>query len=138
MNVILSAMTNAKFPNVVEADIFMRMKYETAFGIYNHDAPESKEVPFPLLALTPRESLTLLDPLDFRLDQYAENMVNEQFGIPFHELIQFPRADYLKVIGAAKKFASKKMGLTDAKVKELERLLAQQHQQQTPPKHPKR
>lgn len=138
MNVILSAMTNAKFPNVVEADIFMRMKYETAFGIYNHDAPESKEVPFPLLALTPRESLTLLDPLDFRLDQYAENMVNEQFGIPFNELIQFPRADYLKVMAAAKKYAARKNGMTDAKVKELERLLAQQHQQQSPPKPPKR
>ncbi len=131
-------MTEAKFPNVVEADLFMRMQYETAFGIHNHYAPESKEVPFPLLTMAPRESLTLLDPLDFRLDQYAENAVNETFGIPFNELIQFPRADYLKVIATAKRYALKKQGLTDSKLKELEAALAAQQAgnkgQQTPRK----
>lgn len=116
-------MTSFKFPNVVEADMMMRMKYETAFDIYDHDKDDDPEVPWPLLAISPRESMNLVDPLDFRLDQFAENRVYDIFGIPFDQLIQFPRKDFLKVIASAKKHSGKLLGGSDTRMKELERSL---------------
>lgn len=116
-------MTNAHFPNVVEADYFMRMQYETAFGIIDHQAPDQKEIPWPLLFVSPRESLTTVDPLDFRLDQFAENRVHEIFGISFDELIQFPRRDFLKVIESAKKHSAKLLGAGNKQLQDLEKAL---------------
>lgn len=126
MNVILQAMTKLRFPNVVEADLIMRMQYETAFGIYNHDGPEDKDVPWPLLYVSPKESLASVDPLDFRLDQFAENRVYDIFGIPFDQLIQFPRRDFLKVIASAKKHSAKALGGVSKDFKKLEETLKQQ------------
>lgn len=103
----------------------MRMQYETAYGIFNHDAKDDPSVPWPLLALSTKESLNLVDPLDFRLDQFAENRVFEIFGVPFDQLLQFPRADYLKVIQSAKKHSSKMFGGVDRQFKELEKVFAQ-------------
>lgn len=118
-------MTKARFPNVVEADLFMRMKYDSAFGIFDHDAPDRKDVPWPLLYVSPREDLSVVDPLDFRLDQYIENRVQELTGVPFHELIQFPRRDFLKVISSCKKHSAKLYGGGNSTLKNLERMLAQ-------------
>lgn len=119
-------MTKLKFPNVVEADLIMRMHYETAFGIYDHHGPENPDVPWPLLYLSPKESLAEVDPLDFRLDQFAENRVFEIFGIPFDQLIQFPRRDFLKVIQSAKKHSAKTLGGAGRELKKLEDLLRSQ------------
>lgn len=121
---MLESLSTAKFPNVVEADLFLRMRYETTFGIYDHDAPDNPEVPWPLLAMSPKESLSALDPLDFRLDQYAENQVMQIFGIPFDELIKFPRASFLKVIHSAKKHSSRMNASSSNVLKNLENLQA--------------
>lgn len=118
-------MTKAKLPNVVDAELFMRMKYETAFGIYNHDAPDDKTIPWPLLFCSPLEDLARVDPLDFRLDQFAENRVHEIFGLSFDELIRYPRRDFLKVINSAKKHSAKLLGAGNGAIKQLEKLLAQ-------------
>lgn len=139
INFILQALTKLRFPNVVEAGIMMRMQYETAFGIHNHEAKDDPKVPWPLLAMSPKESLTVVDPLDFRLDQFAENRVHDIFGIAFDDLIQFPRADYLKVIASAKKHSAKLAGTGDRQLRDLEKamqVIAQQNQQQgsQPPK----
>lgn len=127
-------MTNAKLPNVVDAELFMRMKYETAFGIYNHDAPDDKNVPWPLLFCSPLEDLARVDPLDFRLDQFAENRVHEIFGFSFDELIRYPRRDFLKVINSAKKHSAKLLGGGSSAIKQLEKMLAQQSGNQPPKK----
>jgi hypothetical protein len=119
-------MTKLKFPNVVEADLIMRMEYESAFGIYDHQAPDNPEVPWPLLFVSPKESLANVDPLDFRLDQFAENRVHEIFGISFDQLIQFPRRDFLKVIASAKKHSAKALGGTSGKLRDLEKMLESQ------------
>lgn len=131
---ILQAIREAKFPNIVEANIFMSMRYDVAFGIYDHDAPDRPDVPWPLLYVSPKEDLTRVDPLDFRLDQYAENRVFDIFGIPFDELIKFPRRDYLKVIQAAKKHSAKALGGRGTDLSKLEKLLLQQGVTNQPPK----
>lgn len=100
----------------------MRQAYETAFNIFNHDLPDDPKVPWPLLAISPKEALDKVDPLDFRLTQYAENRVHEIFGIPFDQLLHFPRRDYLKVIAAAKKQSGNLNDASDSGLKELERL----------------
>lgn len=101
----------------------MRQKYETEMGIYDHGKDDDPNVPWPLLALSPMESLTSVDPMAFRLDQFAENRVADVFGISFDQLIQFPRRDYLQVIASAKKHSGKALSGTDAKLKELEKAL---------------
>lgn len=103
----------------------MRMEYETAFGIYNHQAPDDLNVPWPLLAVSPKESMALIDPLDFRLDQYAENRVYEIFGISFDQLIRFPRSDFLKVIQSAKKHSARVLGGGMKDLRKLEDALKQ-------------
>lgn len=133
-NVILQAIREMKFPNVVEASLFMNMRYDVAFGIYDHDAPDRPDVPWPLLYVSPKEDLARVDPLDFRLDQFAENRVFDIFGIPFDELIQFPRRDYLKVIAAAKKHSAKALGGRGTDLKKLEDALRQQASNGNPPK----
>ncbi|BAQ02716.2 hypothetical protein [Ralstonia phage RSL2] len=130
----MEAMTNTKLPNVVDAELFMRMKYETAFGIYNHDAPDDKSVPWPLLFCSPLEDLARVDPLDFRLDQFAENRVHEIFGLSFDELIRYPRRDFLKVINSAKKHSAKLLGAGNGAIQKLEKLLAQTPSNQQPKK----
>uniref|UniRef100_A0AAU7PFI9 Uncharacterized protein n=1 Tax=Burkholderia phage vB_BgluM-SURPRISE13 TaxID=3159457 RepID=A0AAU7PFI9_9VIRU len=127
-------MTTAKLPNVVDAELFMRMKYETAFGIYNHDLPDDPKVPWPLLFCSPREDLAVADPLDFRLDQFAENRVHEIFGFSFDELIHYPRRDFLKVMNSAKKHSAKMYGQGNGFLKKLEQQLARTEAGKTPTK----
>ena len=103
----------------------MRMKYETAFGIYNHDGPDQQGIPWPLLFCSPREDLSVVDPLDFRLDQFAENRVHEIFGFSFDEMIRWPRRDFLKVMNSAKKHAAKLYGGGNSTLKKLEQMLSQ-------------
>lgn len=121
----MEALTKLEFPNVVEANLMMRIEYEKAFSIYDHAGPERPDVPWPLLAISPRESLNIVDPLQFRLDQFAENQVGEIFNMSFDQLIQYPRRDYLRVIEAAKKHSGKLNGLSDSKLRSLERAASQ-------------
>lgn len=103
----------------------MRVKYETAFRIHDHFAPDDPEVPWPLLAISPRESPNMMDPLDFRLDQFAENKVHELFGISFLEFIALPRYDLLKILDSAKKHSARLLNSGDTGFKKLEKLFQQ-------------
>lgn len=124
-NLVLEAVRTMHLPNSVEADMMLSMQYDTAFGIYDHEAKDREDVPWPLLYNSPLEDLARADPLDFRLDQFAENRVFDIFGIPFNELIQFPRADYLKVISSAKKHSAKALGQRGNDISKLENLFRQ-------------
>lgn len=124
-NLVLETVGAVQMPNVVEAEMMLNMQYDTAFGIYDHKADDREDVPWPLLYNSPLEDLARVDPLDFRLDQYAENRVFDIFGIPFDQLIQFPRADYLKVIASAKKHSGKALGQRSGDFNRLENLLKQ-------------
>lgn len=119
---------------MLEADMYMRMQYETAYGIYNHFGPDDPNVPWPLMLASHKEGLMNIDPLDFRLDQYAENKVFDLFGIPFDVLIQFTRHDFLKVINSAKKHNARLLTAANGLKKLEEDLKKQQaalaHQQQ--------
>jgi len=133
-NVILDAMTHAHLPNVVDAELWMRMKYETAFGIYDHDGPDQQGIPWPLLFCSPLEDVSIVDPLDFRLDQFIENRVHELTGLSFNELIHYPRRDFLKVMNSAKKHSAKLFGAGNSQLKKLEQMLAQSSSNQPPKK----
>lgn len=126
----MDALTKLEFPNVVEAELMMRVEYEKAFNIYDHSGPDNPNVPWPLLAISPKESLNVVDPLKFRTDQFAENRVAEIFGMSFDQLIQYPRRDYLIMIESAKKHSNKLDGLTDSKLRSLERAAVQIAQSQ--------
>lgn len=119
VNLVLESVRNVHLPNRIEASLYLQMRYEQAFGIFDHDAPDDPNTPWPLMAMSPREDLARVDPLDFRLDQYAENRVFEIFGIPFDELIQFPRRDFLKVINSAKKHSARLAGVGSSQLAKL-------------------
>lgn len=97
----------------------MQMEYETAYSIYDHFKPDDPNVPWPILAVSPKESVSMVDPMDFRLDQFAENRVHEIFGLSFDEVIHYPRRDYLKVIESAKKHSAKYLSGMGALGKQL-------------------
>jgi len=123
INYVVDAIKNIYLPNSIDASLYMKMQYDGYMGIWDHTAPDKKETPWPLLFVSPKEDLAKVDPLDFRLDQFVENRVYELFGIPFHELIQFPRRDFLKVINAAKKHSSKTLDEGSSELKKLEKAL---------------
>lgn len=90
----------------MEAKLWMQMRYETAFGIYDHNAPDDPQVPWPLMAVSIKEDLSRVDLLKLRLDQHAEYKVFEIFGLSFDTFIQLPRRDLLMVLESAKKHAA--------------------------------
>lgn len=112
-------------PNAVQADLYMNMRYDTAFGIYDHDLPDPTDAegklinPWPLMIVSPKEDLSKVDPLDFRLDQFIENRVFDLTGISFDVAMSYSRADYLKLIAKSKKHAALVNGL-GADLKKLE------------------
>lgn len=118
-------MIHYKAPSVLDAQMFMQTKYDTAFGVFDHFGPDNPEVPWPHLYVSPNESLLNADPLDFRLDQHAENKVFDIFGIPFHEMIRYTRYDLLKVLASAKKHNATLVRASSAGMGELERILKQ-------------
>lgn len=103
----------------------MQTKYDTAFKVYDHYGPDDPSVPWPHLYVAPNESLLNADPLDFRLDQHAENKVFDIFGISFPELMSCTRYDVLKILASAKKHNATLVRASTAGVTELERMMKQ-------------
>jgi len=123
VNYVLNSIKDVYLPHPIDAKIFMDMQYDNYMDIWDHNGPDKKDTPWPLLLVSPKEDLARVDPLDFRLDQYVENKVYELFGIPFHELIQFPRRDFLKVINSAKKHSARSIDIGSSELKKLEKTL---------------
>lgn len=107
MESLLNSIRNVYLPNGVDADIYLRAQYETTFGIYNHYGPDDPKVPWPLMAVSPKEDLSAPNFLKLRLDQFAEYQVHSIFGLSFDELMEYPRREFLQVLSAAKAHSAK-------------------------------
>lgn len=132
----MDAIDTFYFPNAVYGAMMMRMEYETAYGIFDHKAPDDPKVPWPLLAVSPKESLTTVDPLAFRMAQFAECRVTEAFGMSFDVAIRYPRRQYLMLINAAKEHAAKMGPMLNKLSAQMDRLGKDLKDMTTLPKPP--
>lgn len=71
------------------AQIILRQKYETAFGIYDHTGPDG-EHPLALVMHNWSEDNVSYGRLRERLEAFAEHSVGKWFSISFKEFIDMP------------------------------------------------
>lgn len=71
------------------AQIILRQKYETAFGIYDHAGPDG-EHPLALVMHNWSEDNVSYGRLRERLEAFAEHSVGKWFSISFKEFIDMP------------------------------------------------
>jgi hypothetical protein len=72
-----------------DSQIVLREKYETIFGIYDHDHPDPKR-PLALVAMQPHENNAMGSLLYERIEQFAERKVIKYFGLSLAEFMELP------------------------------------------------
>jgi hypothetical protein len=82
----------AIFPKLssVDATLLMRDRYETYFGIHNHDADESND-PLALVAYRAAEDNKPASRLYERITEFAERKVPRYFNMSLDEFMGCPR-----------------------------------------------
>lgn len=71
------------------AQIILRQKYETAFGIYDHEGPDG-EHPLALVMHNWSEDNVSYGRLRERMESFAEHNVGKYFNISFKDFIDMP------------------------------------------------
>lgn len=115
-------------PKLVATDVRLLLlhRYETDFGIYNHDLSNDDENPLALIRMHPKEDAYTGSRLAERLRQYHERHVYEVTHMPFDSFLQLPRHMVMDILEYADRQLRErtqtlvKEGKTlDAKLKEM-------------------
>lgn len=77
-------------------------KYETIYGIYNHDA-EDPNRPLALIGMHWGENSAEGSTLYERVEQFAELKIHKFFGISFKEFMELPTDVCTKILEVANK-----------------------------------
>lgn len=64
-------------------------RYDTTYGIYNHDRPDPDR-PLALVAMHTAENASVGSTLYERIDQFADLQVPKHFGLSLTEFFDFP------------------------------------------------
>jgi len=81
----------------VETQQWMLHRYETDYGIYNHDQADPTKY-YSLVAFHETEDLSIGDLLYERLEQYMEAGVKQYTGLSFNEFMDYPRHMVLRIL----------------------------------------
>lgn len=92
--------------SLVSSDVQLLMihRYETDYGIYNHDR-DRDPYSMALVALHPAENSVEHSRLYERMRRFAKSKVKELFGLNFQEFIQQPRHVVLEMFRIAESAA---------------------------------
>lgn len=75
----------------ITAKLMLREAYETAYGIYNHDAPDAEVHPWALIAHGDKEDYGKLGPHQAIARVFMLNDIGKKFNISFLEFVALPR-----------------------------------------------
>ncbi|BDD79880.1 hypothetical protein [Burkholderia phage FLC9] len=80
-------------PKIVATDVRLLLlhRYETDFGIFNHDLADDELDPLALIRMHPREDAYTGSFLAERLRQYNTRHVYEVTKMPFDRFLELPR-----------------------------------------------
>ena len=81
----------------VAAQILLLDRYETIYGIYNHDH-EDPARPWALVAMHEAEDVVSGSQLHERMEQFVEKEVHKWFGISWLEFIEQPTDACIKML----------------------------------------
>jgi len=78
-------------PSLVSPDValLMRDRYETTYGIYNHDAPMAGRE-LALVGMHPKEDVTTTSLLRERIREFGKREVFKHTGVSLTEFMEFP------------------------------------------------
>lgn len=85
-----------------DADIVMREKYETAYSLYNHEAPDP-EHPLAIIRMHPGEDASTGSLLYERIEQFEERKIYQRFGLTLKDFLDLPSDVCMKVMEVAGK-----------------------------------
>lgn len=72
------------------ADFWRIMRYETSYGIFNHDIDMSPESAMAIVAMHPAEDPIIGSRLRERLERFVDYQVNTKLGLSWAEFVQQP------------------------------------------------
>ncbi len=106
----------------VEAQQWALDRYETAYGIFDHNKPSITGDEYALVRYHPSEDTSIGDILYERLHEYKECCVQDHTGLSFKELLELPRHMVVKIFEQCRRWEEKKPRLS-ADLKDLTKKL---------------
>ena len=100
----------------------MLHRYETDYGIYNHDA-DRNPYSLALVAMHPAENPMPGCKLYERMRRFAKSKVGDVFHISFTDFIQLPTHMVLEMFQIAEDVTKANNTVTDSVVSEMEKAL---------------
>jgi len=104
-----------------DAQIVLRDRYETYFGVYNHSAQPAH--PFGLISMNWTEDNVTGGPLSERMHQFVDYRIGEYFKVSFDEFIDRPTWQCDLMIKTASEFMRREKPIID---KALDQMKANQ------------
>lgn len=99
----------------------LRERYETLYGIYNHDAPDVNR-PLASVAIHKAEDASLGSLLYERIEQFEERKIYQRFGISLVEFLELPSDVCLKIMEIAGKRLTEEGTMTASVMNQLSSL----------------
>lgn len=118
-NVVILDMLN-KFQRVsssVDAKLIASDVYDTAYGIYNHLAPDaSLRKPLATVAMYEQEDLTQGNLKRYLMKEYLDAKILTLFGLTFNEFIQQTREEIDMMVEEGRRYRTHQDSAQDATV----------------------
>jgi hypothetical protein len=120
--IIRETLAMAKQPlRPTDAAIVLRERYETKFGIYNHDNPDPNR-PLAVIAQHWAEDASEGSALYERIEQFEEREIYQRFGLSLTAFMTLPSDICKKVMEIAGKRLKQKADMTSTVKNDLDRL----------------
>lgn len=81
--------------------LVMLEKYETVYGLHNHDAPDPNR-PLAMLAINAAEDASTGSSLYERIDQFEERKIFQRFGVALDKFLELPSDICMRLMEVAK------------------------------------
>ena len=85
-------------PASSDIQLWLRYRYETDYGVYNHELPPVPDQGLDLFLAHPMEDTYKHGPLYDRIVKFHERRVHQRFGITFTELLSMPREAVVHIL----------------------------------------
>jgi hypothetical protein len=89
-NPIREALLRAPALRASDVMLMLRERYETTYGIFNHDMPLAEPRPLAVVAMHPKEDVLVGSLLYERLDQFIDKDVFKYTGLAWDRFLELP------------------------------------------------
>lgn len=110
-----------KAPSLVSSDtaLLLRDRYETTYGIYNHDAPDPTRQ-LALVGMHPKEDATRHSALHERVREFGKREVFKHYGINLRDFLELPTDVCMMIFETAAELAKDTSKMADEILKDMQ------------------